>query len=360
MLPEECSILRDSRPITIPGAQVVPGDIVHIKAGNKLPADVRLIQASSDAKFDRSVLTGESRPVPASVDCTDANYLETHNIGLQGTHCIMGTCIGIVVATGDKTVFGRIAKLTNEPRTGMTTLGKEILYFVVIICSIMLTMVLIVIIVWAAYLRKEHPDFIDVPTLIVNCVSVAIAFIPEGLPIALTAGLTITANLMRKNKVLCKTLNTVETLGSVSVVCSDKTGTLTTGKMTVTECLIGGTTNMSIDEAAKQATTMGTAVAQLRALSALCNAAELDYSSKLPAAQKPILGDATDTAILRFAEQLEENITPFIRSCWTKTYELAFNSKNKFMIRTFTTARAEGVPQALPQDQVASFGEDQM
>jgi len=76
-------------------------------------------------------------------------------------------------------------------------------------------------------LRKEHPEWISVPALIVDCVSVAIAFIPEGLPIALTASLTITANLMRKNKILCKSLKTVETLGAVSVICSDKTGTLT-------------------------------------------------------------------------------------------------------------------------------------
>ena len=79
----------------------------------------------------------------------------------------------------------------------------------------------------AAWLRRDHPSWINVPTLIVDCVSVAIAFIPEGLPIALTASLTITANLMRKNKVLCKSLKTVETLGVVSVICSDKTGTLT-------------------------------------------------------------------------------------------------------------------------------------
>jgi P-type E1-E2 ATPase len=79
----------------------------------------------------------------------------------------------------------------------------------------------------AAWLRKAHPEWINVPTLIVNCVSVAIAFIPEGLPIAITAGLTITANMMKKNAILCKSLKTVETLGSVSVICSDKTGTLT-------------------------------------------------------------------------------------------------------------------------------------
>lgn len=78
-----------------------------------------------------------------------------------------------------------------------------------------------------AWLKKDYPDWINVPTLIVDCVSVAVAFIPEGLPVALTASLTISANMMRKNKILCKSLKTVETLGAVSVICSDKTGTLT-------------------------------------------------------------------------------------------------------------------------------------
>ena len=79
----------------------------------------------------------------------------------------------------------------------------------------------------AGWLRRDHPKWINVPTLIVDCVSVAIAFMPVGLPLALTASLTITANLMRKNMVLCKSLKTVETLGAVSVICFDKTGTLT-------------------------------------------------------------------------------------------------------------------------------------
>lgn len=81
------------------------------------------------------------------------------------------------------------------------------------------------------WLRKAHPDWINVPTLIVSCVSVAIAYIPEGLPIATTASLTITANIMKKNKILCKSLKTVETLGAVTVICSDKTGTLTRVRM---------------------------------------------------------------------------------------------------------------------------------
>ena len=79
----------------------------------------------------------------------------------------------------------------------------------------------------SAWLRKSHPDWINVPTLIVDCVSLAIAFMPDGLPVAVSASMTITANLMKKNMILCKSLKTVETLGAVSVICSDKTGTLT-------------------------------------------------------------------------------------------------------------------------------------
>jgi sodium/potassium-transporting ATPase subunit alpha len=148
MLPVECDVIRDGSLVHLPAVEVVPGDLVAVKAGNKLPADMRFITVSSDAKFDRSVLTGESRPISATVEHTDTNYLETQNIGLQGTHCILGSCMGIVVATGDKTVFGRIAALTSEPKTKMTTLEREILYFVIIICSIMLLMVIIVIILW--------------------------------------------------------------------------------------------------------------------------------------------------------------------------------------------------------------------
>jgi sodium/potassium-transporting ATPase subunit alpha len=148
-----------------------------------------------------------------------------------------------VVATGDSTVFGRIAKLAGEPETGLTTIEKEVFRFVVLIFIIMVTWIVILAAVWCVccisgfrltltfvrggWLHKAHPDYINVAALIVDCVSVAIAYIPEGLPIAVTASLTITANLMKKNKVLCKSLKTVETLGSVSVICTDKTGTLT-------------------------------------------------------------------------------------------------------------------------------------
>jgi sodium/potassium-transporting ATPase subunit alpha len=92
--------------------------------------------------------TGESKPLPGTVENTDPNYLETRCIGMQGTHCIYGSGTGVVVSTGNKTVFGRIAKMTNEPKTGLTTLEREVLNFVIAICSIMFTMIVVVIIVW--------------------------------------------------------------------------------------------------------------------------------------------------------------------------------------------------------------------
>lgn len=148
MLPEECLVIRDSAQFSLPASDLVPGDIVFIKAGNKIPADMRFLNASSDAKFDRSILTGESIPLAATVDSTDDNYLETRCIGLQGTHCVSGSCTGLVVSTGDRTVFGRIAALTNEPKMKMSTLEKEVFRFVIIIVSIMVTMIVIVLIVW--------------------------------------------------------------------------------------------------------------------------------------------------------------------------------------------------------------------
>ncbi|KAF7162408.1 hypothetical protein CNMCM6106_009382 [Aspergillus hiratsukae] len=357
MLPESCLVMRGGSLVVVSALDIVPGDVVHLKAGNKLPADIRFVEVSNDACFDRSILTGESLPINGTVDSTDENYLETHSIGLQGTHCVSGSVTGIVVSTGDATVFGRIAKLTSEAKTGLTTLEKDVLRFVALIVSIMLTMIIVIIIVWAAWLRKDHPDWINVPTLIVDCVSVAIAFIPEGLPIALTANLTITANLMRKHKILCKSLKTVETLGSVSVICSDKTGTLTKNRMFVTDCAVSISTFTS-DGARDEMVLKGksSAIHQLRAVAGLCNAAEFDATTmNLPIHERKVIGDATDQAILRFSEGLGP--VSELRSMWKKTYDLAFNSKNKFMVRTFNLVGGD-LGHAMSPAEVTQFRPD--
>ncbi|KAL5601021.1 hypothetical protein BROUX41_005850 [Berkeleyomyces rouxiae] len=348
MMPSSCLVIRNGVQTSVDAVDIVPGDIMVIKAGDKLCADVRYLQVSSDAKFDRSVLTGESVPVSATVESTDSNYLETLCIGLQGTHCAAGTCIGIVVSTGDSTVFGRIAKLASAPKEGMSTLEKEVFNFVIIICSIMFCMILLVVIVWAAWLRQKHHDWINVPNLIISLVSVAVAFVPEGLPVAVTASMTISANMMRQNKILCKSLKTVETLGSVTVICSDKTGTLTQNKMKVTECSTGAVT-MSTDEALEQwesknhsDSTNSSAICQLQALSSLCNAGQFDASTiNESLSDRLIHGDATDQAILRFAEGLAP--VADMRKYWAMRYDLAFNSKNKYMIRAFSIANRAGL-----------------
>lgn len=343
MLPEDCIVLRDGVKTVLPAADIVPGDILYFKAGNKLPADIRFLNVSTDAKFDRSILTGESLPIAAVVDSNEPNYLETKCIGMQGTYCSSGSGTGLVVSTGDNTVFGNIAKLTNTPVEGATPLQKEIRRFVFIIVGLMAFMDIIIIGVWAGYIRKYHSSYIPVDTFIVDLVSVAIAFVPEGLPIALTASLTITANIMKKNSILCKSLKTVETLGTVSVLLSDKTGTLTKNQMVVTDA-ITDVTPIHTDDTALQRD--DPAFQQLQVIAAVCNIGEFDpTTAHMPIMERKIIADATDAAVLRFAAMIgsvEET-----RALWNPIFDLAFNSKNKFAIRVSEAVSDKSVKRAI-------------
>jgi sodium/potassium-transporting ATPase subunit alpha len=328
MLPDDCIVKRSGSFKTVEAAALVPGDIIQITSGGKVPADIRIFQSSQDLKFDRSVLTGESKPVQGTPDeCSPgANYLDAGCIALQGSYCCSGSGYGIIVSTGDDTVFGHIAKMTSAPSTGMSPLQKEILRFVIIVVSIIVTIVIVTIIFWAAWLRKAHPEWITVPNLIVDCVSIAVAFIPEGLPIALTTCLTIIAAAMRKNQVLCKSLSVVETLGSVSVICSDKTGTLTKNKMFATNVTVGDEV-YDVDKFGNKQPSRE-CLLQLQAASVLCNAAKF--------VDAEIIGNATDQAVLRFGDSIEP-VAEFIKR-WNKVYELDFNSKNKFMASVLEAA----------------------
>jgi sodium/potassium-transporting ATPase subunit alpha len=368
MLPEDCHVLRDGQQAMLPAADVVPGDILYFKAGAKLPADVRFLETSSDAKFDRSILTGESVPIVALTESSETNYLETKCIGMQGTHCTSGSGTGVVVATGDSTVFGHIAKLTSTPSTERTPLQKEILRFVIIIVSLMVLMNIIIIAVWAGYIRKTYPGYMPVNLLIVNIVSIAIAFVPEGLPVAITASLTIVANAMKKHNVLCKSLKTVETLGSVSVLLSDKTGTLTKGQMVATDCLVGFHC-MSVDEAEREMLetrdsdsvtrpkNKAAGLFHLQVAAAVNNAGEFDpTTAHLPLAERKIIGDATDSAILRLAERLGSAAKA--RANFKMRFDLAFNSKNKFALKVVSPVDGAALSGVLSASETASFNVD--
>ena len=202
----------------------------------------------------------------------------------------------------------------------------------IIIASISVTFAIFVVILWAAYVRKAYPGYLSTTKLLVIAMSVLVAVIPEGLPVSVTLSLTIIAKALADAKVLCKSLTTVETLGAVNVLCSDKTGTLTQNKMFVQTASV--LDKEYLPQEAKAAILKSDeqdALQQLHTVAGLCNAAQFDASTlNLPVSQRKINGDATDTAILRFAEELGS--VDFLTENWKQEFELPFNSKNKYMV----------------------------
>ncbi|BEI81001.1 hypothetical protein CcaverHIS002_0201610 [Cutaneotrichosporon cavernicola] len=326
MLPQEVTVIRDSLPTKVPARELVSGDI-----------------------FDRSVLTGESEPISSTTEMTDENILESKNIGLQGTLCVAGSGTGVVFQTGDATVFGRIAKLSSRGGPRQTTLEKEIFGFVLIIVGFALSIAIFVIILWAAWLNKQHKGFITPATLVISVVSVCVAFIPEGLPVSITISLKVVANALARRKVLCKTLMTVETLGSVSVLCSDKTGTLTSNCMAVTHAAVLDDEMTHIEARDK----MGTdeRVAQLATIAGLCNGAQFESEGR-------VNGDATDSAILRFADSLRS--VDATNSDWAEVYKAAFSSKTKFMLRLLRLSGSSSLSTPAPISKHDNWGKDSL
>lgn len=365
MLPSQVNVIRDGERHCISAEELVKGDLVVVGMGQKLAADVRFVDLSGEVKIDRSMITGESDAIKATIDKTDDNYLESRNVGLMGTMCVSGAGgLAVVTAIGDDTVFGRLAKNAAKPRTTRTTLEQEIFFFVLCVAGIALFLAVTCIIIWAAYLRPKHPSFMSDSQMVVNIVSIIVAFIPEGLPIAVALSLTAIAAKMRKAKVLAKSLSVVETLGAVNVICSDKTGTLTTNKMRVTSLAVFGfDDSVSPTDAIKQITIgapVGAALRSLSWLAGVCNASnfaapEDEKAAAIPLADRPINGDATDQACLRLCEELggvEE-----ARAGWNTIGQLAFNSKNKFATKVIQSGDSslERINVALSATAAANF-----
>ncbi|KAJ7876513.1 hypothetical protein B0H14DRAFT_3083125 [Mycena olivaceomarginata] len=359
LLPTDILVTRDGEKFKLPAADLVLGDIVTITLGSKVPADLRLLDVSSDLRFDRSILTGESNDIAATVDCTDKNFMESRNIALQGTLCTCGSGVGVAVGLGDGTVFGRIAKQASSERPVRTTLEIEIFRFVLIIGALALTVATLIVILWAAWLHPTFPGFISVPNLLIDCVSVAVAFIPEGLPVCVTLSLTVIARAMRSNSILCKSLTTVESLGAVNFIASDKTGTLTQNKMTVVNVAVGLARSSVADARilAAQPGTSGSAIRELVALAGLCNDAAFEPSKFEEASDDcKVNGDATDTGLLRFAESVMR--TDDLRAGWIETGKVSFNSthqlltktppENKFALKSFTRASDHPMHSEMP------------
>lgn len=159
LLPADAIVLRNGANTKINSCDIVTGDIVSINIGDKVPADLRLIRTSGDLRFDRAVLTGESEEVDGSIDATDDNFLETHNIALMGTVVTNGSAQGIVVVTGAKTATGSVAKATAEVKDKPTLIQREITRFVIIICCLTAVLCLVILLTWIGWLRVDHSAF---------------------------------------------------------------------------------------------------------------------------------------------------------------------------------------------------------
>ena len=228
VMTSEATVQRSGQTVRIPALELVPGDVVSLKAGDKVPADMRLVR-SRDLQVAESALTGESVPVEkaAGVDlAADVVLAERLNMAYASTLVTYGQALGVVTAIGDNTEVGRISQLISQAEELTTPLTQKIARFSRIVLYAIVALAAFAFLV--GVLRGQA--WLDT---LAAAIALAVAMIPEGLPAALTVTLAIGVSRMARRHAIIRKLPAVETLGSVTVICSDKTGTLTQNQMTV-------------------------------------------------------------------------------------------------------------------------------
>ncbi|KTF91299.1 hypothetical protein cypCar_00038661 [Cyprinus carpio] len=327
LVPQKALVVRDGEKKIIDAEEVVVGDLVEVKCGDRIPADIRVISAQG-CKVDNSSLTGESEPQTRSPDFSSENPLETRNIAFFSTNCVDGTARGIVINTGDRTVMGRIASLASSLEGGKTPIAKEIEHFIHIITgvAVFLGVSFFILSLILGYNWLEGVIFL---------IGIIVANVPEGLPATVTVCLTLTAKRMAKKNCLVKNLEAVETLGSTTTICSDKTGTLTQNRMTVAHMWFDNqiheadtTENQSGASFEKSSATW----AALARVAGLCNRAVfLSNQNHLPVLKREAAGDASESALLKCIELCCGSVTE-MRENYPKVAEIPFNSTNKYQL----------------------------
>jgi P-type Ca2+ transporter type 2C len=306
-------VVRDGDTLLVPAADVVPGDLVRLEAGDLVTADLRLLEIHALC-INEASLTGESEPAEKSIeplpDVPPGLIADQRNVAFSGTAVTYGRGTGVTVATGMSTALGRVAELLQKENAGRTPLqvrlarlGRALAALALVVC----------VIVFAAGVARGEPP----QAMFLVAVSLAVAAIPEGLPAVVTVALALGARRMARRHALVRKLPAVETLGSVTVVCSDKTGTLTENRMLVERAWtpVGSVTvdgdgyapdgRIAAEESGQTAESgpsadLDRALDRLARISAACNDAILRAPSDVGGAWS-IIGDPTEGALLAFA-----------------------------------------------------------
>lgn len=332
MLALRAAVIRDGKRQTIMGEQLVPGDIVLLEAGDKVPADLRLLE-SHGLQIQESILTGESVAVEkqtASVD-DQAALGDRVCMGFSGTTVTYGQGMGVVVATGANTEIGRISGLLSEVQTLNTPLVAQMAVFARWL-TLFIIAIAMMILVFGHFV--SHLTFSE---LFIAVVGLSVAAIPEGLPAVLTITLAVGVQAMAQRNAIVRRLPAIETLGSVSVICSDKTGTLTRNEMNVTSIVTSedrfditgvGYEPVGDVKCNQQAVEVEAhpTLQYLGLAAALCNDSELVKQENSWVGQ----GDPMEAALLAFSGKVRVDDGE-AREQWSRTDVIPFDSKHKYM-----------------------------
>ncbi|MGI6141366.1 MAG: cation-translocating P-type ATPase [Caldicoprobacterales bacterium] len=329
-------VIRDGKELLVPASELVPGDLVILETGDYIPADVRLI-SSVNLKVEEAALTGESVPAEKDADTRLKGGIslgDQVNCGFMSTLVTYGRGSGIVTATGMNTVIGNIAKMIQEDvqedtplQRKLTQLGKILGTACLVICAVVLGLGL---------LRGEDPL-----SMFMTAVSLAVAAIPEGLPAVVTIVLALGMQRMVRHNAIMKKLHAVETLGSTTVICSDKTGTLTQNQMTIVKMY---TLGQEIDVSGDGYNPEGSltidgrevdldrqpAVSRLLEIQALCNDARLEHITEEGSDEWRIIGDPTEGAMIVAAAKAGIDRDE-INKARPRLQEIPFDSQRKLM-----------------------------
>lgn len=325
----QCRVRRDGKTLEIAAIEVVPGDIILLEEGDKIPADARII-SESRLQVEEAIFTGESIAANKTAEQqTKSSVLaDRHNMLYSGTHVTAGRGEAVVTGTGMNTELGKIAGLVQTADEILTPLQKSIETFSHMVIKVVLGICSIIFI--SSYVVWKQP-FDEV---LLNAIAIAVSAIPEGLPVIITLVLAVGVRRMARHKALVRKLPTVETLGSATVICTDKTGTLTRNQMVVTRVFSEGHNfeitgeGYSCDGEIKAATDNSqSSLDKLMQIAVLCNNATLTYENS----SWQMVGDATEGALMALAgKRAKENLE--LRKKIERLAELPFDSRIKYMV----------------------------